>query len=159
MELWETMSEQQPRHRAELRLRELAPRGVDGTKERLVGRLEALANADALDSYSIDTWGADAVLEGTDDPLSRRLREPYDELEDWAEEHGRSLESGFLRREQGSIVDEESREVVSFPLFSLVVYDDAGIEAVYPHRNGDQVYTIRDGLERLSEESGRGSDG
>lgn len=153
------MSEQQPRYWAELRIRELAPRGANGTQERLVRRLEEFTDADVLDSYDVDTWGAEAVLEEADDPLSRRLRERYDEFRDWADEHDRSLEPGFLSREQGSLVDEESRGVVSLPLFSLIVYDDAEIEAVYPHRDGDRVYTIYDGLEELDGASKGGSDG
>lgn len=34
-----------------------------------------------------------------------------------------------------------------------MIYDDSGIEAVYPHDDGDRVWTIHDGLDRLRAKS------
>lgn len=51
------------------------------------------------------------------------------------------------------MVDEESHDVLSVPYFSLVVYQDSEIEAVYPHDDGERVWTVHDGLDRLSAEA------
>jgi hypothetical protein len=153
------MSDQLPQQRAELRLRGLVPPELHDRQQQVIGQLEELADRGVLETYDIDIWGSEAVLEDAEDPINRRLREWYEELKKWADEHDRSLEPGFCRREQGSLVDGESREAISFPLFSLVVYNDAGIEAVYPHQDGDRVYTLWEGLERLREGSEREGDG
>lgn len=153
------MSERLPQHRAELRLRGLVSPELYDRQQRAIDQLEELADRGVLETYDVDIWGSEAVLEDADDPINRRLRERYEELERWADEHDCSLEPGFCRREQGSLVDDGSRAAISFPLFSLVIYDDAGIEAVYPHQDGDRVYTLWEGLERLRAGSEPGDNG
>lgn len=109
------MTERQTQPRAELHLRGLASPGIAETRRRVVDRLEELTETDALDSYDVDVWGTEVILEDTDDLLSQRLREQYEAFRDWANERGCSLDPAFSRRQLRSMIDEESREVLSLP--------------------------------------------
>lgn len=67
----------------------------------------------------------------------------------WAESHGYTLAPAFAYRESRSMIDDETRKVTVVPLVTLAVYEGDRFEAVYPHADGDRVWTVGDDIETL----------
>lgn len=136
--------------RAVLRLRTLAPYGINGTLEEIIGRLRTLVEHGPLTDLDVDAWGRSVgTVDGTDGP---DVRETVEEFTDWARRNDCSLTPAFEWREAESFLEEERGRgsVVVLPLLCLAVYDgDGSLEAVYPHRDGEEVATIHDGVEAL----------
>lgn len=130
--------------RAVLKLRALASAGAHGFQREIVDRLDHLVEQGKLDSFETDVWGAQIPVA---DPTEQY--ETYREFESWADRRGVSLAPAFERREFGSMVADETREVIVLPLVCLVLYDRGELRAVYPHADGDRIYTVADGVEAV----------
>lgn len=132
-----------------LRLRTLAPYGIDRTQKEIIDRLRDLVEDGPLTDLDVDAWGASVRATGGNDVAA--VQETVDEFTCWAERNDCSLTPAFEWRATDSFLDEEpeSESVVVLPLLCLAVYDDGKLEAVYPHRDDDEVHTIHDGVEAL----------
>ncbi len=134
--------------RAVLRLRTLAPYGINGTQETVIDRLKGLVESGSLSDLDVDAWGAS--VRTTENDVTA-VRETVSEFVEWADRNGCSLTPAFEWREDNSFLDEEHGQgsVVVLPLLCLAVYDGETLKAVYPHRDGEAVCTIHDGIEAL----------
>lgn len=131
--------------RAVLRLRTLAPAGSYGFQREIIDRLDRLDERNELDGFETDVWGAQIPVGSATEQY-----ETYREFESWADRHGVSLAPAFERREIGSLVAEETHEAIVPPLVCLALYDrDDEVRAVYPHADGDRIYTVADGVEGI----------
>lgn len=140
--------------RAKLFLRSAAIGSIDDIQERMYERLERLATDDIIDSVECEIWGRDIPA---DPDAKTPVRETYDEFVKWADEHECSLAPAFSIRKVGTMVSEETRNVISMPMVCLAVYEGDEVQAVFPCLDDDEVYTVQDGLAEL--EAANGIDG
>lgn len=133
---------------ATLKLRSFPSYGITDVRRRTLARLHRLADIGTLSEVDVDVWGSHAVADSMPAHDETALKAVSD-FERWAEDHGYTLAPAFARRECGSLVDDEVREVTVVPLLTLVVYEDEELRAVYPHVDDDRVHTVDDGLETL----------
>jgi hypothetical protein len=137
------------RLRAELKLRSFPPHGITDVHHRTLVRLHRLVDRGTLSTLDVDVWGSHAVTDAMRDHDDSGTLEAISEFERWAEERGCTLAPAFATRECGSILDGGTREVTVVPLVTLAVYGEDGLRAVYPHRDGERVHTVGDGLAAL----------
>lgn len=139
--------------RAVLRLRTLGPSGLNPPQIEVIDRIQALTEGEdgPIADLDIDIWGASMGINQPDarDPGSEY--ETITEFEQWADEHGCTLRPAFERRSTDSAAENEANreDAITPPLLCLAVYNGETIEAVYPHVDGEEVYTIHDGVEVL----------
>ncbi len=127
---------------AVLYVRSVAPCGVDDVQRRTIDRLERLAADGVLESVEYEVWG-DGVPA---DDSGTVIKGVYDEFVEWADDQGYTLAPAFRDRETGTMVSDECRTVISFPLLCLGVYEENELEAVFPCSDDERTYTIEDGL-------------
>jgi hypothetical protein len=136
--------------RAVLRVRTLAPHGISETQTEIIERLRTLREDGAIIELDIDVWGPSMRVAHPNDRSQSIEHDRVAEFERWAREHGCTLQPAFDRRESGSLVDQGATEqIIRLPLLCLGVYEGSTIRAVYPHVDGETVYTIHDGVEAL----------
>jgi hypothetical protein len=138
---------------AVLRLRTLGPSGLNPPQTAVIDRLQTLTEDGPIADLDIDIWGPSMGIT-QDDCDPEGARETVAEFKQWADEQGCTLRPAFEWRSAESAADGEGRIVT--PLITLAVYDDSGerLQAVYPHVDGDEVWTIHDGLEALESMAG-----
>ena len=116
-------------------------RPVCGARAAVLDRVSHLRSTDVIDDFEVETWPEEVVLD--DDQRILRL---FEHLEAWASEHGVSLRPPFERRTVSPLVG-DSRDVLTLPMLTLVVYED-GVAGVYPCSDGDRTVTVQDYLNR-----------
>lgn len=131
--------------RAVLRLRALAPHGINGTQTGIIDRLQQLEADGRIDELDIGVWGRSIGINRAAERDPSGVRETVFEFEQWANEHGCTLRPAFERRNDH--VAGEGRVVL--PLICLAIYTEEAVQAVYPHVDGERVYTIHDGVKVL----------
>lgn len=131
---------------AVLYLRSIESSGISDVQRRIMNRLEELAADGLLASADYEVWGQG--IPATGGPKSH-VHAIYDEMSEWADENDRSLTPAFEVRKTQPMGTDEQREVISFPMLCLAIYEGDEVEAVFPHADGDRVYTIDDGLAAL----------
>lgn len=135
--------------RATLKLRAFPPHGIADVQRRTLARLHRLVDVGTLATIDVDVWGSHAVMDSLTDHEHAPSLEAVSDFERWAEKHDYTLAPAFARRECGSMIDDETREVRVVPLVTLAVYEGDRLEAVYPHADDDRVRTVADGIETL----------
>lgn len=130
--------------RAVLRLRSLAPHGINGTQTAIIDRLRRIEADGRIAELDVDVWGGSIGIHRTADQDPAGVHETVAEFERWADDHGRTLRPALERHEQAT---DGGRTVL--PLLCLAVYDAGTVRAVYPHVDGEDVYTIHDGVAML----------
>lgn len=135
--------------RATLKLRSFPAHGITDVRRRTLTRLHRLADVGILSEVDVDVWGSHAVVDAMADRGDAASVEAVSDFERWAEGHGYTLAPAFARRECGSLLDDEAREVTVVPLLTLAVYEEDELKAVYPHVDDECVHTVDDGLEAL----------
>lgn len=146
------------RIRAVVRVRTLGPSGLNPPQIEVIDHLETLAEDGVIAEPDVDVWG---MSMGTtqDDRESAETRNRVAEFEQWATEQEYSLQPAFSWRTADSEGDGASqrREIVT-PLITLAIYTDTDTEetlqGVYPHLDGENVYTIHEGVEALESLTG-----
>jgi hypothetical protein len=135
--------------RAVLRLRTMAPSGLNPPQIEVVDRLQTLSDDGPIAELDIDIWGASMGLT-QDDRDPDDIRETVAEFKQWADEQGYTLRPAFEWRSAASKdgIEGQHGRVVT-PLITLAVYTEEGLQAVYPHIDGNDVRTIHDGIEAL----------
>ena len=131
----------------ELHVRTHPPEPIAARLDALRSELECLA--DARDwTLGVTHWPSKIELNGgaSTDSAATFVHAAFDA---WATEAGVSLAPAFERRNCYSWTNGDPCEALIFPVACLAVARDGDLEAVYPHRDGDEVYTIPDAVERL----------
>lgn len=137
--------------RAVLRLRTLAPHGINETQTEVIDRLQRLEADGRIAGFDVDVWGASMGIARSADRNPSDVHEVVTEFERWADDQDCTLRPAFERR--SARVPEETRVVL--PLLCLAVYEAEAVRAVYPHVNGEEVHTIHDGVDALESMSSR----
>ena len=153
------------RVRIECYVRSTIPPTVSEPINDVLERLQRLSEAGQIDTYQTTHWPPDHPAVGmdtaTDDgPVTRG--ELVAEFEQWATQHGHSLEPAFRRQDvqQAPLGLEcnEPRERVRVPFISLAVYEDADegtdeetLRGVVPYTElpqtaNEQTYTVNSWL-------------
>lgn len=137
--------------RAVVRVRTLAPSGLNPVQIEVIDRLQTLTEDGPIVELDVDVWGATmGTTQDGRDPAG--THETVAEFEQWAIEQGYTLQPAFDWRVDESADDGASqrREIVT-PLITLAVYNDTEetLQTVYPYVDGEEVYTIHDGVEAL----------
>jgi hypothetical protein len=133
---------------ATLKLRSFPSYGITDVRHRTLARLHRLADEGVLSTVDVDVWGSHAVADSMADRDTTPV-EGVSDFERWAADHGCTLAPAFARRECGSLLGDEPREVTVVPLLTLAVYEEDELRAVYPHAEDGTVHTVDDGLETL----------
>lgn len=142
--------------RAVVRVRTVGPNGLNPPQIEVIDRLQTLADGGLIEELDVDVWGTSmGITHDNRDPAGTRER--VAEFEQWATEKGYTLQPAFDWRSTESAGDGESqrREIVT-PLVTLAVYGESGndLQAVYPHVDGEDVWTIHDGVDTLESMAG-----
>lgn len=140
--------------RAVLRLRTLGPSGLNPPQTKVINRLQTLTEDPngPLDDLDIGMWGPSMGLTQIEhlDPIS--TRDTVAEFIHWADAHGYTLQPAFEWHSADSAKTGNSQIVT--PLLTLAVYNGGRLQVVYPYVDGDDVYTIHDGVEALESMAG-----
>jgi hypothetical protein len=117
-------------------------------------QLQQLQEAGRIDSLSLRLWQESELVSDeteieTETEHAETSREAIAEFAAWASDHGYTLYPGFQTRETNPRVTDPVRETLVPPILCLAVYRGDTLEAVFPYADGERVYTVADGLERL----------
>lgn len=117
--------------------------------------LRKLRESDTIDSLAVRQWN-DVARESRTQEGDRdaTCRGKLAEFERWASNRGYALYPGFQVRELRPMVGDGAYRKFVFPVRCLAIYDGDALEAVYPYADGDDVYTVTDGLRRLQRDTG-----
>lgn len=137
--------------RAVVRLRTLSPSGLNPPQTEVIDRLQTLSQEEEspIADLGVDIWGASMGITQTDSRDPGDTRERVAEFAQWADEHDCTLRPAFDWRSADSPTEDHTRQQIITPLITLAVYTGTHLQAVYPHMDGDEVYTIHDGIEVL----------
>lgn len=137
--------------RAVVRLRTLGPSGLNPPQTKVIDRLQTLSQAEEspIADLDVDIWGASMGITQTDNRDPGDTRDRVAEFAEWADEHDCTLRPAFDWRSADSPPEDQTRQQISTPLITLAVYSGSHLQAVYPHMDGDEVYTIHDGIKAL----------
>lgn len=132
----------------ELFVRSLSPAGARDRPSTLVDRLEALAEAERIDDYSVFVWGREV-------PLSTEAGYEHAELvldrlgefRSWAAERDATLDGIELR--EASTLTEKRYTALSLPMSALAEYADGRLVCVAPCTTDHGSLTVEERLDRL----------
>lgn len=148
--------------KAVVRLRTIGPSGLNPPQIEVIDRLRTLAEDEdrPITALDVDVWGTGMGITQTADRDPGDTRETVTEFRQWADTHGYALQPAFEWRSADGEIEEESQhgQIVT-PLITLAIYNETGerLQAIYPHVDGDNVYTVHDGISELESMSGPGS--
>lgn len=145
--------------RAVLRVRTLAPYGFSETQTEIMDRLQTLREDGPITELDIDVWGATMGADRSDDSAVSPERQRVAEFEQWATDHDCTLRPAFDRRTSSSLLEQDDpKQIIVLPLICLGIYEERTVQAVYPHVDREEVYTIHDGVEALESMRKRSED-
>ncbi|WP_276254433.1 HTH domain-containing protein [Halomontanus rarus] len=154
----------------ELWIRSIAPTVRTARRDRIVDRVQQLADRDVVDAFECNGWagmverddaGVESDGEGEDEDEyedeggrvsqhpNQPLRAILESFERWADRTGRSLEPCFRTRRAESAITGESTVVCRPPTVALAEYHDGELAHVAPSRVGERVVGIEDRLDAL----------
>ena len=113
---------------------------------QVLEELTVLLGEGALDELDRSTWPARVPV--ADPPPE--LRDAYLAYEQLAEERGHRLTPFFQTRECYTPEYGGWTDWLVLPAMCLAVYEDVELTAVYPHTDGEETYTVQDGLDLLT---------
>lgn len=123
---------------------------VSEAKKSICEEVDEIREADVIHSFDVHHWSNVTETSGTATTSHETIcRETITAFENWADEHGYTLEPAFQTRNVSSLVTERERSVLVPPILSLAVYDGDGLRAVFPSADERGVHTVADGLEHL----------
>lgn len=131
-----------------LHLRTPAPMATEQRRETVLGRLEALRVAGAIDDVTVTYWFRQASTAGGDPVMPSVLA-----LEAWADEHDVSLGPAFDHHARSNWFTGTDDDVVSLPVICLALLADGEICAVYPHVGPAGHQSVMDGIDTLEAET------
>lgn len=135
-------------YRVRLFIRGTVPPEIREQQEETVNRLEELDSEHDL-PLEVTAWPRSIDV----DPVG--MTETYLDLLEtfraWAHAQGCTLTPAVDTKRADSWLSAEQRLSVSLPVMLLAVYEGDEIAAVYPHVDGDEVRTVPQGIEALTE--------
>lgn len=124
----------------------MPPLGAKSRQERLIRRLDDLADAGDIDDVSVIVTGDRLCLcetcRGTD--AEGALLERIRELGDWGDEHDASVEPFFETRDLDSSVAGETARALVPPRVAVALYCDGTLAGAFPCRMGESTFATRD---------------
>ncbi len=123
---------------------------VPDRRRAIQSTLEALADMDAIDSYTVEQWPAMLSLDACSDRWQADAATTFEQLDEWAEREGVSIRPPFAVRTTKWAVTGEEDLTLHTPHIGLTVESGDEIEAFYPHVGEEGVVTVTDGLDRLA---------
>jgi hypothetical protein len=133
----------------ELCVRSLSPSVVRRPQQRVVERLERLAEGADLDA-DVSVWGERVCLDDEHQTTAgRAIRERVERFRSWASENDRTLAPTFERRSHHSSLTDERYDDLVLPVMVLAEYCDGSLSSVAPSDGDDGVVTVLDRLNRL----------
>jgi len=132
--------------RVALYVRETLPEPAQQRAERVVTRLEGLANDDRIDGYDVFHWPKRIRCDEADCVSGAR----YNEFVRWAQDSGVALTPFFETRDCYSMATAERGEWLVFPALCLVVYENGEMASVFPHADADSYRSVVDCLDALA---------
>ncbi|MFD1588680.1 HTH domain-containing protein [Halorientalis brevis] len=131
--------------RLELYLRD-ETRGRSGEQQTAVrGRVVDLAATPLVNAVETYDWPRKIAIDGTG-PTDDRAREAFNAFSRWARERDARIYPAFGTRDCFDRDTGEQYTALVLPVMALAVYENDVLEAVYPHRDGERVVTVFDGL-------------
>jgi hypothetical protein len=125
-------------------VRSPAPAATEQRQETVLGRLQSLRAAGAIDDFTVTYWFRQA-LDRDCDPSMPAVAE----LEAWASDYGVSLTPAFDRHDRSNWYTGIEDTVVTLPVLCLAIYEDDELRSVYPHVCEHGPRTVADGMEQL----------
>jgi hypothetical protein len=126
---------------------------MHGTHEQqraTMRRLESLVDTGPVSSLDRHAW-AHTLDANADDQWCQEARSMYARFWSWAKKHDRTLEPAFGTRTVRSLVDDETHDVITFPVLCIAVYVDGELVEVAPTTDGTsgETYTVPECLNDL----------
>lgn len=131
-----------------LYVRTPAPMATEKRQETILGRIEALRRAGAIDGVTVTYWFRQARVDDSDPVMPSVVA-----LEEWASDHHVELAPAFDRHDRANWYTGAADSVVSLPVICLAVFSDGEISGVYPHVGPAGYRSVVDGLDSLEAES------
>lgn len=147
MEQHSRPDEEIPSLTVELFVRVSVVEEIDDRIAKVVDKLRTLETAGILDEFCVRAWHRSIPmnLQFVEHAAGIDVLAKYDEFSTWAADNGCSLSPFFDHR-----LSKESEHLV-LPIMCLSIYGrNDRLEAVYPHANGDETYSVEDGLNALA---------
>jgi hypothetical protein len=135
--------------RVEVWMRDHAP-PVGDPRRTVLSRLRELEAAGVVNDIAVRIWGKSVPVSPDDTAAAASpVHDRITEFQRWAERNGHSLEPGFSRHEQSTLVSGESSEILRLPIRCLAVYEDDHLVGVFPCTVDRGTTTVADCLSRL----------
>lgn len=136
--------------RIEVLVRAVTPHGAHKPRDAILRRLRAATRSGLVESVDVVQVPKEVRRSATADDAERELAATYDRLRAWATANDCSLAPCFAERTIESEITGVSRDVIVFPIVTLVAYDRSGaVAAVVPCRADGGVYPIHQFLDDL----------
>lgn len=139
---------------AELFVRSLAPAGARPQQTTVLERLDQLAHANHLNTYTVTIWGTGICLDTAviETEVGRTILETVEEFRQWADRKNLVFRAGFKERTVSSMVTEEETMVIELPAMCLALREADDLRCVAPcsNNNASMRYSITDCLDELA---------
>ena len=111
-----------------------------------VTTLRTLTEVGQIDDLEVTAWPA--TVRQSRNTIQRQTFEHYHEFTTWARANGVTL-VGFETTETTSVLADEPQIVLQTPMIGLTIHVDGELAGIFPHRDGDEQYTVADAIAAL----------
>lgn len=110
---------------------------------------ETLAETDVVGEIAVRDWGRSVQFSGRVPPSDGtvRVRDRVRDMLAWATDTDRSLAPAFECRPLPSSGTDPLGIEVRLPILCVAAHAEGRLQSVFPHRDGDRVYTVDDCLD------------
>ncbi|MDY7081610.1 MAG: HTH domain-containing protein [Halobacteria archaeon] len=121
--------------------------------DSVVDKLESLDEKGEIEGYNTYDWADEIQLRAKngDSEGCNFALDKFEEFENWANEHGKSIRPCFDIREYDSSFTNEKRKVVVLPVMAIAGYEGDELKAVYPCFDGNEYLNVHDFLSMVEE--------
>jgi hypothetical protein len=112
---------------------------VCGTRTTVLDRLSGLRASGAIEGFDVETWPDEIRLDG--ETTHGDVVSTFGRFQDWASEHGLSVEPPFEVRQVSPLLGASYR-VLRLPVMALATHADDELAGVYPCTDGERTTTI-----------------
>ncbi|ATW87570.1 hypothetical protein halTADL_0772 [Halohasta litchfieldiae] len=129
--------------------------GCERRKQAVLERLADLDDADRIKEYDVQIWAKEIRISGPLEGTSyyQRVFDHFTAFQQWANAESVGLHSAFKIQSLDCEITDENYRVVTLPSVCLAVYEEAELNAVYPHVDDGTVQTVGSCLDSLEETS------
>ncbi len=141
----------------ELFVRSLTPSGAAPRQEAVLDKLDRLDERGVVEEYSITVWGEQIAPDtlAAETKTGERIVNTVAAFEEWADEHGVSVDRFFTEQSIGSSVTDERYTAISLPVIAMAEYVGGELRAVTPYQSPNGIRTVADRLDTLGEQTER----